>query len=105
MATRMPATQVAKAGVRNLGWSAGEDVGQQAVAGHGEPDARLAELEDEDGRDHADERAEEDDEPDQWRRWPPGVSETRLRALTTGAPSPAMDCQGTMPVRTTATPM
>ena len=54
MATRMPATQVAKAGVRKRGMDFGEGGGEQAVAGHGEPDARLAELEDQDGGDHAD---------------------------------------------------
>ena len=43
---------------------AGRRGGQQAVAGHGEPDARLADLEDQDGRDHAHDRADEDDEPD-----------------------------------------
>ena len=64
MATTNPATQVEKAGVRNSGWTLEKTVGQQAVARHGEPDARLAELVDEDGRDHAHERAEEHDEPD-----------------------------------------
>ena len=53
MATTNPATQVEKAGVRKRGWTLAEDLGQQAVAGHGEPDARLAELVDEDRRDHA----------------------------------------------------
>ena len=106
MATRMPATQVAKAGVRNRGWTLREDVGQQAVARHGEPDARLAELEDQDRRDHADERA------DAARPAAPSAgggrracSESRFSALTTGAASPATVCQGTMPVSTTATPM
>ena len=36
-----------------------EDVRQQAVARHGEPDARLPELKDEDRRDHSDERSDE----------------------------------------------
>ena len=36
--------------------------GQQAVARHGEPDAGLAELKDEDGGDHAHQRADQDEE-------------------------------------------
>jgi len=40
----------------------GEHVRQQAVARHGEPNAGLAELEDEYGRDHANDGAEENDE-------------------------------------------
>ena len=62
MPTTNPATQVAKAGVRKLRVDAAEDRGQQAVAGHGEPDARLAELEDEDGRDHAHQGADENEQ-------------------------------------------
>src|ERR1035437_993427 len=42
-----------------------EGVGQQAVARHGEPDARLAVLADQDGGDHAHEGADEDEEPDE----------------------------------------
>ena len=42
----------------------GEGVGEKAVAGHSEPDARLAELEDEDGADHANERSDKDEETD-----------------------------------------
>src|SRR5664280_997067 len=38
---------------------AAEDRWQQAVAGHGKPHARLAELEDEDGRNHAHERTDQ----------------------------------------------
>ncbi len=39
-----------------------EDRGQQAIARHGKPDAGLAELEDEDRRDHAEHGADEDEE-------------------------------------------
>jgi len=41
---------------------ASEDFGQEAVAGHGEPDARLAKLEDEDGGDHAEDGSDENKE-------------------------------------------
>ena len=40
----------------------------------------------------------------QRRLLPPGMSERRFSALTTGAPSPMIDCHGTMPLRTMATP-
>jgi len=43
---------------------AAEDGGQQAVAGHGEPDAGLTKLEDEDGGDHAEDGSDEDEEAD-----------------------------------------
>src|ERR1039457_1458086 len=46
-----------------LGVDAAEDGRQQAVAGHGEPDARLAKLEDENGGDHAQNSANQDKEP------------------------------------------
>ena len=62
MATRMPAIHVAIGGGAEFGVDFGEGVGEQAVAGHREPDAGLAELEDEDRRDHADDGAEQDDE-------------------------------------------
>src|ERR1035438_6104945 len=39
-----------------------EDLGQQAVAGHGEPDTGLSELIDEERREHSHDGAEEDDE-------------------------------------------
>ena len=64
MATTKPATQVENAGSAEARMDAGEDLGQQAVARHGEPDARLAKLIDEDGGDHAHEGAEENDQPD-----------------------------------------
>ena len=48
-------------------------------------------------------RADEDDQPDPVEGWPPGRSESFLSALTTGAASPTIDCQGTRPVSTTAT--
>jgi len=41
-----------------------EDRRKQSVAGHGEPDARLAELIDEQGGDHAHHGSDEHDEPD-----------------------------------------
>gem|GEM_PF-6042352 len=62
MATTMPATQVAMAGVRYLTLTLEKKLGSQAVPRHGEPDARLAELEDQDGGDHPRESADEDDE-------------------------------------------
>ena len=43
---------------------AAEDARQQAVARHREPHARLSELKDQQGRDHAHERAEQDDQAD-----------------------------------------
>ena len=58
----MPATQVAKAGVRKRGWTCEKMSGRQTVARHREPDARLAELKDQDRRDHADDRAQQNDE-------------------------------------------
>jgi hypothetical protein len=88
MATTKPATQVAKAGRAEAGMDAAEDVGQQAVARHGEPDAGLAELKDQDRRDHAHERAEQHGEADEVQAMPPGSRESGLSALTTGAPSP-----------------
>src|ERR1035437_5670123 len=42
--------------------NAAENGGQQAVPGHGEPDACLAELKDQDGGDHAQDGADEDKE-------------------------------------------
>jgi len=42
----------------------GKDGGQQAVAGHGEPDACLSDLEDEDGGDHAEDGSDEHDQMD-----------------------------------------
>ena len=62
MATTMPATDVVEGGRAEEGMNVGEDFGQKAVAGHGKPDTRLADLVDEDGRDHAHERAEQDNE-------------------------------------------
>ena len=41
----------------------GEDVGQEFVAAHGEPDPCLAKLEDQDGGDHPDDGAEENEQP------------------------------------------
>ena len=42
-----------KSGGAEDGMDIAEDLGQQAVAGHGEPDPRLAELVDQDGGEHA----------------------------------------------------
>ena len=78
-----------------MGMDVREDARQQAVAGHGEPDARLADLEDEDGGDHAQSAPSRTTSRTQWRGWPPGKSESFLSALTTGAASPTMDCHGT----------
>ena len=63
MATRMPATMVEKAGRAEAGVDAGEAVREELVARHGEPDARLAVLADEDRRDHAQNGADENEEP------------------------------------------
>ena len=83
---------------------AAEDGGQQTVARHGKPDARLAQLEDEDGRDHAQHGADEDKEPNPSAGCRcQGSSASFLIALTTGAASPITDCQGTMPLSTMAT--
>ena len=98
MATTMPAIQVAMAGVRYFGWTREKKRGEQAVARHREPDARLAELEDENRRDHAHECAEQNDEADQWRTGRRRM-DSFLRVLTTGAASSIMLCQGTRPVR------
>ena len=51
-------------GSAEAGMDAAEDGGQKAVAGHGEPDAGLSKLEDEDGGDHAEDGSDEDKEPD-----------------------------------------
>src|SRR5208337_2886865 len=50
-------------GSSEFGVNVAEDIRQQAVAGHGEPDARLAELKDENRGDHAQQCANEDKEP------------------------------------------
>ena len=63
MPTTNPATHVAKAGVRNRGWMRLKDEkGKQAIAGHGKPHARLSELEDENRRDHAHQRADQNEQ-------------------------------------------
>ena len=62
----------------------GEDFGQQAVAGHGEPDARLADLVDEDRRDHAHERAEQDDKADPIEGMPAGQNGKFLEGVDDG---------------------
>ena len=78
-----------------LGVDAAEDAGQQAVAGHGEPDAGLAELKDEDGRDHAQQRADENDQAHPVQHGAAGAAGcSRLSALTTGAASPITDLPG-----------
>ena len=59
---------------------AAEDVGQQAVARHGEPDARLAELKDQDRRDHSDQRAEQHGEADE------------VQAMSAGQQRDAAEC-------------
>ena len=61
MPTTNPATHVEKSGVEIRGMHAAENFGKESVARHGEPDARLADLEDQQGRDHSHQRADEDD--------------------------------------------
>ena len=73
MPTTNPATHVATAGVRIARVNVAEDVGQQAVARHGKPDARLAELEHQDRRDHAQHGADQHEQLD-----PAQAAATRL---------------------------
>ena len=54
-----PAIQVATAGVRNCGCTRLKMEGSRPIARHGEPDARLANLKDQNGRNHAQQRAEQ----------------------------------------------
>lgn len=66
------------------GMDAGEDAGQEAVAGHGEPDPGLADLVDEDGGDHSHERAEQDDEADPVERAAAGENGELLEGVDDG---------------------
>ncbi len=75
--TARPAIQVDQCGVLKRGWTREKNVGQQAVARHGEPDARLAVLEDQQRAQHAHQRADDDD------RAPDG---TRVRAAARRRP-------------------
>ena len=47
-------------GGAELGVDARKDVGEELVAGHGEPDSRLTQLKDQNGTDHADDGSEQD---------------------------------------------
>ena len=62
----------------------GEDLGQQAVAGHGEPDARLADLVDENRRDHAHEGAQQDHQANPIERVPAGQKRELLERVDYG---------------------
>ena len=100
IATRMPATHVANAGVRKRGCTWLNASGSRRSRAHGKPDARLPILADQDGRDHPHHRAEQHEQPHPVQAVSAGRQRDRLSALTTGAPSPATDCHGTMPVST-----
>ena len=63
-----PVTIVAMCGVRKRGWTCAEDAGQQAVAGHGHEDPRLAEEQHQQHAGHAGQTA-----GGRSARWPPSA--------------------------------
>ena len=77
---------------------------QQPVARHREPDPRLAKLEDQQRREHAHHRAENDNEPEDQSGLRVCQQRSVLRLLTTGPERRSACCTASCPVRTSATP-